>query len=475
MTDILCIIPPYSYEKLKDVGPKCPNLGVATIAAYLQQNGYSVKILDAFALELNMDQIKKEIISTAPKIVLSGGSTAVHPNSLKIFEAAKKINHNVETIYGGPHVTNQPETAIINNSVDFIVIGEGEITSLELIDYIFGKKNLKKEEIKGICYKNKEKIIFTEKRPLIKNLDILPIPAYHLLPMGVYEAYGWYDTGRKFTTMISSRGCPSRCSFCISSVNFNHWWRARSAEKVFEEIKLLYDKYGIRHIYFQDDDFCVDPKRVIRICDMIKENNLDIVWECLTRVNPLDEELIKKMAECGCKSILFGAEVGYEEGFKKINKPVNLSMVLNAVKLAQKYKIMTKVTFILGFPWESEKEIKETIKFAKKLDADLTFFNTLTPYPGTVIYNEIKENNLFVEGHWSQYETHSYAPLIRTQHLTHKQISYWIGRAYLEMYLRPSFLIRRIKNLTNFKEFKRNFNSARGLLELSFKKLLTGK
>src|SRR3989344_5757877 len=444
MTDVLCVVPQYSYGNLKDIGPKCPNIGIAMIAAFLEQNGYKVQILDAFALELTHEQVKDKI---------------------------KQIDKNITTIYGGPHVTSSPQTAITEDFVDFLVINEGEITALELLDYITGNNNKKKDEIKGICYMENESMKFTEKRPFIMNLDILPMPAYHLLPMDSYKAYGWLDVGRRFTTVVTSRGCPFRCSFCVSSKNNNNFWRQRSAEKVFEEIKLLYEKYSIRHIYFQDDEFCVNHKRVIDLCDMIIDNNMDIYWECLTRVNHIDKELIKKMARAGCKSIVYGVEVGYEDGFKKIQKPITLEIVEKAVRMTQKHKIMVKATFIMGFPWESEKELRQTIKFAKRLDADLTFFNTLTPYAGADIYNEMKMNNLIIsEDDFEHQGTHA-STLIKTKYLSPKEIEYWVGRAYLSMYLRPKYLLRKLSQMRNFNEFKSNVKGGFELLSLAAKKL----
>src|SRR3990167_8691595 len=162
------------------------------------------------------------------------------------------------------------------------------------------------------------------------------------------------------------------------------------------------------------------------------------------------------MARAGCKSILYGVEVGYEEGFKKIPKPITLEIVERAVRLTQKYRIMAKATFIFGFPWESEKELKQTIKFAKKLDADLTFFNTLTPYPGADIYNDMKRENLIIaEEDFEHHGTHSYT-LIKTRYLSQKEIEYWVGRAYLSMYLRPRYLFRKMLQMRNFNELKNN-------------------
>lgn len=476
-TDILFIAPPFSYGALDDISPKCPPLGIATIAAYVEQQGYSVKILDAFALGYSFDQIEEEVKKIQPRVILVGSMTASHKAALQIMGRAKQQNPELIVICGGPHVTNLPESTIMKPYVDYLVINEGEETTLELLDAVFKKKNIPPKDIKGIIYKENGVMKSTEKRPFIVKLDNVPMPAYHLLPMDAYKAYGWLDEGRKFSTMITSRGCPFKCSFCISSKNFMHWWRPRSAEKVFEEIHLLYNKYGIRHIYFQDDEFLVDHNRIKKLADMITENKLDLIWECLSRVNHIDEDLLKDMARSGCKSVLYGIETGYEDGFKKINKPITLEMVERAVHLTQKYGIMVKATFIIGFPWESEKEIKQTIRFAKKLNADITFINTLNPYPGSYIYQEIVDNNLFVGvgDNWEHHISHGTTPVIKTKHLTDKQLQYWTGRAYLSVYMRPKFLYRKLRQMRNMTDLKRNVRSGVALMGLAAKRLFLSK
>jgi len=478
MTSILCIVPPFDYGGLKSIASKSPPLGMAIIAAYLEQFDYRVKILDAYVQALTLEYIREEIQKTKPEIIFIGSSTATFPKAIQILEGAKEINPNIITVFGGIHVTNSPTSSLKHKCVDYLVLGEGELTAKELVDYISGKSNLKKNEIQGIAYLEEGELHINEKRPLIKDLDTLPMPAYHLLPMDMYKSYGWYDVGRKFSTMITSRGCPSKCSFCISSKNFNHMWRARSAPKVFEEMKLLYEKYKIRHIYLEDDEFCVNHKRVIELSKMIKDSGMDLIWECLTRVNHVDDELLKSMAEGKCKSILYGAELGYEDGFKKINKTITLDMIKKAVKLTQKYKILAKVTFMMGFPWESKTEIKKTINFAKSLNADVTFFSMLSPYPGSYIYDEMVSEGLISEPeNWEGYLIHgstkkSSEPIIRTRYLTAKELAYWNGRAYLELYTQPKYILKKIKSLTNVHELKRSIGAGKDLLGLSIKRIL---
>ncbi len=475
MADILCIVPPFSYGKIDQLGSKCPNLGIGIIAAVIENLDYNVEILDCFGLELTKEEVSKELSIRNPNIVLIGAVTANFRIAMELLKEAKKLNPKVINVFGGPHVTVNPKSAFNEEGIiDYAVINEAEETIVELLDYINKKSDIKIGEIKGIMFKDvNNKLIQTEKRPVVKNLDKLPMPAYHLFPMERYHSYGWLDLGRKFTTMITSRGCPFKCIFCQSSIQAVYW-RQRSTEKVFEEIKLLYDKYEIRHIYFQDDEFCVNHQRVIDICEKIKEANMDLAWECLSRVNHVDDELLSSMAEAGCKSIIFGVETGYDEGFKKVNKPITCDMVLRAVKMTQKYDIMVKVSFIMGFPWEGKEEMKKTIKFAKKVNADITFFNVLNPYPGTPVYEQVIQDNLFEQPeNYEGHIIHGTDPLLRTNKLSANELKYWSGRAVLEFYLRPSYIFKKLMKVKNWKELKRNFFGGNNYLLVAMKKVMS--
>ena len=467
---ILLISPPYNYDELESASSRVPHLGLAMIGAMLEKEGFNVKILDMFALDMDVADIAREIRKIKPKIV---GITSVTSNffqAMKVLKTVKLVDNTIITIFGGPHVTIMPETVIPSSYVDYVVIGEGEHVIIELVNYILREKG-KKSQIKGIGYASNEKMVLTGIQPFIKNLDLLPMPAYHLLPMNSYRPYATLDVGRKFSSMITSRGCPFRCTYCTSSSIFGHIWRARSPEKVLEEIELLYNKYNIRHIYFQDDEFTVNKNRVKEICNLILKSDMDIIWECLTRVDSVDDELIKLMAKAGCRSIIYGVETGYEEGLKKINKKITLDQTKNAIRWTKKHGIIARVTFIIGFPWESEVEIKKTVNFAKKLDADITYFNMLTPYPGTELYEIIKRDNLIVgKQDWKNYASHGREPVIRTRYLSNEELHYWYGRAYLECYLRPKFILKKIIQMKNLHFFIKSTRAGFDLIKLSLKR-----
>ena len=294
------------------------------------------------------------------------------------------------------------------------------------------------------------------------------MPAYDLLPMESYKPYGIYDIGKKFSTMITSRGCPNNCSFCSSCQIWGKFWRGNSAERVVDEIEILNKIYGIEHIYFQDDEMTFPKARMNSICDLIIEKNLKIVWECLTHVNYVDKKLLEKMANAGCVNIVYGVESGDPKTLERIRKNIKLEQVRKVCKWTREVGIICRASFMLGLPWESKKEIRKTIEFAKTLDIDFVYFNMLTPFPNTEIYEEVRKNNLFVdESSWDKYISHGKKPVIRTKYLTNEELSHLNGRAYLEVYMQPKFIVRRIFGVKNFRSFVRNVSSGIAVIKTS--------
>jgi radical SAM superfamily enzyme YgiQ (UPF0313 family) len=472
-TEILFVVPPFEYKNIKTVSAVCPHLGVISLAAVLEQKGYSVKVLDAQALKLTFNQVISIIRKINPKIVGITSVTAEFIQAKRLCKAIKAIN-NITTIVGGPHPTVMPQSCDLDE-IDYIVLGEGEETIKELVDLIMKKSKQRADRIAGIGYRKNNKLHINNPRPLIENLDELPFPAYHLLPINKYKNYAAFDDGRNFTTLITSRGCPFKCIYCTSSKVFGHRWRTMSAQKVFEWISVLYNKYNIRNIYFQDDEFTINKNRVVEFCKLLIKNKYDLKWGCLSRVSDIGEELISFMAKAGCKEIAYGVETGYKEGLIKIRKGITLEQVRKAVFLTNKYKITAGVSFIMGFPWETKEHLKKTIKFAKSLPADMIYFQTLIPYPETEVYDVIKNEGLLVDQDWNQYVQHSIVgtdPIIRTRYLSNKELVYWNTRAYFETYFRPSYIMRRLKKIHNLKHLKRNIVGGTELLKSITKKFI---
>jgi radical SAM superfamily enzyme YgiQ (UPF0313 family) len=307
-TDVLLIAPPFTYVKLEEAGPTCPHLGIASVAAVLEKRGYKVKILDTIVEKLKNKEIEEIIKKISAPIVGITAVTSEFPQAMKLFNIIKKINRKTITILGGPHATIMPKSAD-SDLIDYLVMGEGEYTTAELVDHLL-KGKIHVSKINGIAYRKNNRLIINPPRELIKNIDELPFPAYHLLPMDKYKAYAIFDLGLKFTSVITSRGCPFYCTYCTSSSVFGHNWSSMSPTRAIELLEMLYKKFSIRHFYFQDDEFTINHKRTIEICDLLIKSKMNIVWECLSRADHITEELISKMYKAGCRGIVYGIEVG---------------------------------------------------------------------------------------------------------------------------------------------------------------------
>jgi len=454
--DILLVVPPFTYATLDEAGPACPHLGIACLASFLEKSQYKVDILDAFVLRISKEKTLEEIKNCNPKIVGITAVTSEFPYAIDLCKEIKARFPQIITILGGPHATIMPFTCD-DLAIDYVALGEGEETMLELADFLLRKKG-KKENINGIAYRENGKLKLTQSRALINNLDDLPFPAYHLLPMDMYRPYAIFDLHRKFTSLITSRGCPYQCTYCTSSTVFGKRWVGMSAKRVFELLVYLQDSFGINHFYFQDDEFTLNHARIEELCKLIIESKRDMIWECLARADHVTEEMIQLMAQAGCRGIVFGAEMGYQWGLEKIKKNVKLEQITKATSTCRRAGINTRVSFMMGFPWESSKEIRQTIRFAKSLDVDIAYFQILVPYPNTPLYKEIKEEGLIVSNDWNSYVQHSIVgtePIVRTRYLSSRQLKFWNAYAFLAFYLRPRFLLRQILQRNKFG--KRNF------------------
>jgi radical SAM superfamily enzyme YgiQ (UPF0313 family) len=403
----------------------------------LRQN-HEVKIIDSSILNYTIGDVERELRSFNPDVV---GITSVTPSiyeAYKVAETAKKVREDCTVILGGPHATFMPRQTMEEcEYIDIIVRGEGEETTRELIENI--EKGVPLNKVKGITFRKENGIIDTEPRPFIKNIDDIPFPSRDLLPMHLYKF-----NGVKYTTMLTSRGCPFGCSFCSSSRLFGGYWRGRSPENVLEEIKTVYGEYGIRNIEFMDDTFTLDQKRAEKICDGIIEQGWDISWGASSRVDTLSKELAEKMKKAGCWIIFLGIESGSQKILDTIGKRITLEQAKKAVEILKDAGIQVLGSFIIGFMQDTKETIKETIKFAKSLNLDYAEFSILTPYPGTPIFDYAKKNNMLLTEDWSKYTATE--PIVKIEGISEKEVKALFQKAYITFYLRPKIVMKWLKN-----------------------------
>lgn len=445
--EILLINPPFSWNSLKSVHPQGPPLGLAYIARVLEEKRFKSKILDA-SLGLSLDDIKKEIEINRPEIIGITATTPVINMAYKIAEISKSVDKEIKVIVGGPHPTALPMECIQNQNIDFVVSGEGEYTTLELVDHLINNKG-KKSKINGIHYKANEEIYYTEKRGYVQHIDDIPMPAWHLLPMKKYKFSPSNHKKSPSTHLLSSRGCPFGCIFCSKPVTGKKF-RAHSPERVVKEIEYLMENYNIKDVTFRDDLFTFDQDRVERICDLMMSKNLKISWSCTSRIDTISKDLLSLMKESGCWGIFFGIETGSERLMKLIKKNITLEQARNVIKWCNQFNIETKIFFILGLPTETLGESISTIDFAKSLNADYAQFSMALPYPDTEFFRMIKSEKKIKSFDWDSFQSHPknkivYLPKNRTQ----SEMLNLQRLAYRKFYFRPSYIFRRLRE-TNF-------------------------
>jgi anaerobic magnesium-protoporphyrin IX monomethyl ester cyclase len=429
---VLMINPPYNSSKYKFIGLVAPPLGIAYIAAMLERNGVTVKILDGPALEYDHDALKSEIQKYSPDIISITAVTPTIDSALKTAQISKEVCPDSITVLGGYHPTFTYQEVLKNNYVDVVVCGEGEQTMVELVDAIEKGKNLK--EVKGIAIKNFK----TPPRKIIDDLDSIPFPARHLLPMDEYKILNMkLTTG----TIVSGRGCPYNCSFCASSAMHGHKLRLRSAENVVDEMEHLVNDHDIEMIAFMDDTFTINKNRVYEICETIKDRGLDNYWGCTARVDTISEELLKTMKDAGCITMFLGVESSDQQVLNQLNKNTNINRIKKTFELTKKYGMRTIASVVLGMPGDTKRSIKSTIKFVKTLEPSYAVFSLATPYPGTEFYLKAASENLIKINDWSKYTLLS--PVLETVDCSLEELRKLQRKAFTEFYLRPGYIARR--------------------------------
>lgn len=435
-----------------------PPPGLAMIAAVLEGSEHQVGILDLQTFDLSEKAISKVIAEEAPNIV---GITALTPtinSAIGVAKKVKQIDEDVTVVLGGPHGTILPEeTLLFAPEIDIIVRGEGEQTMLEVAG-ASKERTAALKGISGITYRENNEIRSTSPRVPISNLDKLPFPAFHLLPMKRYRLHPPFGRKSPAIPIITSRGCPYRCSFCSKSV-FGKRYRSNTASYVIREIQLLKEKFGVKEIKFYDDVFTIDRKRVIEICRLIKEQGIDILWTCETRVNLVDEEMLGIMSDAGCYMIAYGVESGNQRVLENLKKDITLEQAVRAFKLTKRLGIETAAYFMLGSPGETSDTVWDTIEFAKTLDPDFVQFSTATPFPGTEYYAGLVEEGKLPK-EWDKYVyadlRHLDNVIFETKLFDKSEMKKWSKKAYSSFYLRHSYLWKRLKRIRSVAELKAN-------------------
>ena len=435
--------PDLPIEDIKKMVGAAPPLGMLYIATYLRENGIDISIIDeaaqGFSIKDTIAWVKKE----DPDLLGFSTCSSSGRKAAIIADMVKKENPNITIIFGNFYATFNPER-ILNKYpfVDFIVIGEGEYTSLELTKCLEKNGDLKK--VLGINYRGQTgKILSTPDRPLIKDVDSLPFPDRKLLDVEYHNTTaGVVVAPKKFSSFLTSRGCVFNCRFCGCRRLARNLWRSRSVENILEELHLL-SSQGYQQFLFVDDNFTLNSKRVINLCNRLRKEKVDIEFFAEGRVDNCPQNMLKEMSRARCRMIYFGIENATQKVLDYYNKQTNSKQAVDAVKKTRRAGIDVIVaSFIVGAPYETMHEIQNTLNFAQKLQVDIPQFNILAAFPGTDIWEELKTQGLVDEE--KQWETGVMVSEVSPNAVPTKDIEKLIHDGYQRFFIRPNYILKQL-------------------------------
>ncbi len=430
----------------------CPPLGIPYIAAVLLKEGFDVSIVDPDVYrKKNTDAAIVKILDQKPDVI---GISVMSHTFLYGLELAQKLKMvtDIPIIVGGNHLMLYPHEVMTHKCFDIGVIGEGEIVFLKIArlldkkgaDY---KKNL--YEIPNIIFQSEGEIIRTERKEPVKDLDSLPFPARQLLQINKY----CQPTLKKpFTIIVSTRGCPYRCTFC-SRDSMERSYRVRSIEAVVEEIKYCIDEFNMKSFYFVDDTFTVDKKRVLSFCELIQKRGIKTEFSMRTRADCMDEEIVKALKNINCIQVSLGIESGDDVILKLLKKKISLEQVEKTVSLLVKYRIRAVGFLMVGHPEEKLESIQKTFRFVKKIQLDWCKANILTPYPGSELYyNLLKEKQ--IDDFWKKItiEGRVYKTPNISKYLSINELNDWRDKINAIPYFRKKTNLLKFEKITSFRD-----------------------
>ena len=434
----------------RDLVAADPYIKLANIAGVLLQNNFNCEIIEPAASNISQKQIIERIRNKKPLVICIAAFPSTLPDAYSNVQQIKKEFPEIPIVLEGYHVNADAE-AVREMGVDYGIIGDGEFTFLKLLQCLKNKTS-PPEDLDGLIINQGSKLIIN-KPALVDDLDGLPLPAYHLLPVGKYYSA---STNKKYMICFTTRGCPYNCSFCASPAQMKY--RYISNENVLKHVDKLVGDLGVQWIEFMDLTFTISKKRTLEMCDAIIAHGVKFEWGCETRADLVDEEILRKMKEAGCKKITFGVEAGSEKIRYQTGKKITNEKFIKAFDLCRKVGIKTMANFIIGHPNETENELKETVRFAKQLRPFNVFFTRMIPMPDVDIYENGVKNGEITKDIWYKYmrgETGHpvYVPKTLTPALMDKYykkaytnfyFSFDALQNYSKLFLDTSFLLRSV-------------------------------
>ncbi len=430
-----------------------PPLGILYVAAYVEeQTSHEVAVIDSQVEELSYEALAKRIADFAPDVVGISTMTLCLFDVMKVIETAKEVVPSAKIVLGGPHVHLYPDETIELKGVDFLILGEGEVSFVKLLDALQDKVPF--DEVKGLVYREGGKVVKTGMSELVADLDVFPHPARHLVPFEKYTSI--LSELNPITTMFTSRGCPYKCTFC-DRPHLGKRFRARSAASVVDEF-IKCKEMGIKFVLVYDDTFTVNKKRVIDTCDLLIEKKVGLKFDIRARVDTMNTEMLKKLKAAGCTGIHYGVESGTDRILGVLDKQINLELVKSVFKETMDMGMKTLGYFMIGCPTETREEMDETIDFACRLKADYVHMTVLTPFPGTKIYDMALAEGVIKTDVWREFAANpsvDFVPPIYAGIYKREELMAILMQGYKKFYTRPGYIFHKVLELRSTAQLKK--------------------
>jgi anaerobic magnesium-protoporphyrin IX monomethyl ester cyclase len=429
---VTLVNPPYPSGAVQ--APFIP-LGIGYLAAFLEKNQYEVNVIDCQLHYPSPKQLADEFAKTKPDVIGLTCATLTYKPALEIVKIAREVRPKCLTIMGGPHVTVLDEQTMREpNAPDVVARGEGEQTLLELSDLASNSDLGNLSRVDGITFKKNDQIVRTKDREFIQNLDDLPHPAYNH-----FELKGYKFSDKMYLPIITSRGCPFNCAFCLASKMCGRGFRARSPKKVVDELEWLRDEQGADAFAFYDDTFTFDKKRAYDICEEIIARKVGLPWDCRTRVDQVTQEMLLKMKKAKCELIHYGVESGSQKMLNLMKKGTTVEQNERAIKITKEVGIGAAISVVVGYPGETPEMLKQTVDFMKKTKPDYVYMCQAIPYPGTEMAEQLENLGWPMDPEWNHYD--EVTPIFKSPLLPQELIDE-TRKQFFNDFFSPSYYVR---------------------------------
>ena len=410
-----------------------PPLGLAQLAGCLEQAGIPVEILDANALKIPWSRLGSALARSEPDLIGITAHTSYMAEVIRAVEVARQAVPQAVICLGGPHVTfTAEETLATLPAVDVVARGEGDQILVDLVHTLESGSGW--GTVPGVSFRQNGQIVHTDPPPPL-DVTQLPMPAFHLMPM---DRYMWPVLGGPFATIVTSRGCPFKCTFCSEWPFWRNGWRPYDPEQVVDQIEVLVNRYGRRNLWFGDDCFNVNRDHIAAICEEILRRGLEVGWFCQGRADMLvrDKDLMPLFHRAGMRMMQVGIEASQDEQRDELHKQLGTAVAEEAVRLLLEYDVICQGMMIVGMPSDTPRTIKHKVEFIKKLGIDFPVFTIYTPFPGTAAYEDaVAEGWIKVPADYNRYDmTHAVLP---THHMTRREVLNYTAWAFSNVYLNP--------------------------------------